>query len=160
MLVRTPDKKGAVSMATISLVDIYPTLLEYCNVPKPDQPLDGNSFTSLLKDPQAEWNIPSFTSFGINYSSVRSEKYRYIQYPDGSEELYDHRNDPHEFTNIADNPEMEAVKQKLAKYIPESWAESTGGRLEVHRDFDVVKRKVNKYHNHYEKYMKEKEAKK
>ena len=36
---------------------------------------------------------------------VRTERWRYIQYADGAEELYDHHHDPHEWTNLAAQPE-------------------------------------------------------
>jgi len=49
---------------------------------------------------------------------MRTDRWRYIRYADGSEELYDHANDPYEWTNLADNPEYAPIKQKLAAYLP------------------------------------------
>jgi hypothetical protein len=60
---------------------------------------------------------------------VPSRAAGFIRYPDGSEELYDHRTDPHQFTNLANQPEMKAAKEKLAKWMPKTWAKSLGGRL-------------------------------
>ncbi len=139
-LIRTPDKKEAESKATVSLIDIFPTLVDYCGINKPQHKLDGNSLMPIIENPNLKWDKPSFTSYGIEYSSVRNERYRYLRYPDGSEELYDHETDPNEWTNIASRSENEAIKKELSQYIPKDWAPSLGGRLEVPRDFDKVMR--------------------
>ena len=83
---------------------------------------------------------PGFSMYGVEYASIRTEQYRYIRYPDGVEELYDHTKDPFEFTNIAADPAMQNVKDELKKYIPKKWAPSTGGRLEVPRSMKDVMR--------------------
>jgi arylsulfatase A-like enzyme len=140
LIVKAPDIKPSVSEATVSLVDLYPTLIDYCSLKKPNQQMDGVSFKQLLKDPNAQWNQPSFTSYGIRYSSVRNKEYRYIQYPDSSEELYKYQADPLEFRNLADNLKYESIKQELKKFIPKQWHDSTGGRLEVPHDYDKVMR--------------------
>ncbi len=49
---------------------------------------------------------------------MRSEHYRYIRYADGSEELYDHRKDRNEWTNLAGNPEMAPVIAEHRKWLP------------------------------------------
>jgi hypothetical protein len=50
---------------------------------------------------------------------VRSERYRYIRYYDGSEELYDHDQDPGEWTNLAQDPAYATVKAELAEWLPD-----------------------------------------
>ena len=55
--------------------------------------------------------------------AVRDERFRYLRYGDGSEELYDHEDDPNEWTNRASDPKLEEVKQRLAKWIPKKWAQ-------------------------------------
>ena len=50
--------------------------------------------------------------------AVRSEKWRYIVYADGSEELYDMVNDPNEWTNIASKPENAAIIAEHRKWLP------------------------------------------
>jgi hypothetical protein len=49
---------------------------------------------------------------------VRSERFRYIRYEDGTEELYDHRRDPMEWTNLAGDSQYEEVKRELARWLP------------------------------------------
>jgi N-sulphoglucosamine sulphohydrolase, C-terminal len=51
---------------------------------------------------------------------VRTDRWRYIRYADGSEELYDHTNDPNEWTNLAGMPQYSSVKQQLAVHLPQT----------------------------------------
>ncbi|MCA9023492.1 MAG: DUF4976 domain-containing protein, partial [Planctomycetaceae bacterium] len=50
--------------------------------------------------------------------ALRDNQYRLIRYQDGSEELYDHKTDPMEWKNLADDPQYAEVKQRLAKSFP------------------------------------------
>ena len=50
--------------------------------------------------------------------AVRSERWRYIRYADGSEELYDHESDPNEWVNLAKKPDHEEVMEKHRKWLP------------------------------------------
>lgn len=129
-LVRLPDGKSYKCPQTISLVDIYPTLVEYCGLVPPRHKLDGQSFVSVLKNPGAKWDKPGFTFYGERYSSVRTERYRYIQYPDGSEELYDHSTDPYEIKNIAKAAGRQEEVRKMKAFIPQTFVKSVGGRHE------------------------------
>ena len=70
------------------------------------------------KNPKASWNKTSVTSFGYKNYGIRSERYRYIVYADGTEELYDHEKDKWEWRNLADNPEYAKVKKDMRKGIP------------------------------------------
>jgi len=113
----------------VSLVDLFPTLVQFCGLPMPKHMLEGRSLQPLLDRPATRWDRPVLTVYGEQCGSLRDETHRYIRYPDGIEELYDHRVDPHEWNNLAARPEMAAVKQRLAKWFPERWAKSLGGRL-------------------------------
>ncbi|MEX0321669.1 MAG: sulfatase [Puniceicoccaceae bacterium] len=108
------------------LIDIYPTLVDLCSLP-PKTGLDGVSLRSLLTVPDADWDRPTITTFGPNNHSIRSEHWRYIRYDDGSEELYDHRNDPRERVNLASNPEHRVLIEQLSKWIPDSNADIPPG---------------------------------
>jgi len=133
LYVRLPGGSAGTSTRTVSLVDLYPTLQELCGLPAPGHPLDGRSFAPLLRNPAAAWDRPSLTIYGKGNASVRDERYRYIRYRDGTEELYDHVTDPHEFTNLAQRPEAKAIIDRLAPRLPKAWAPSWGGRWEVDR---------------------------
>ena len=71
-----------------------------------------------MKDPKADWNDATVTTFGYKNYGVRSEQHRYIVYKDGSEELYDHSKDKWEWKNLAGNPEYAAIKKKMRKSLP------------------------------------------
>jgi arylsulfatase A-like enzyme len=102
----------------VSLLDLYPTLIDLCDLEPPPQKLEGNSFVDLLKNPGMKSKRVAITTQGMNNHSVRSRQHRYIQYADGTEELYDHKNDPHEWTNLASEKEHTKTKKRLAKFIP------------------------------------------
>lgn len=108
---------GLTSGRTVSLLDLYPTLIELCGLPARDG-LEGQSLVPLLVDPGAEWNRPVVTTHGRNNHAVRSERWRYIRYEDGSEELYDHDHDPWEWRNLADRVELSGMKTELKRWLP------------------------------------------
>lgn len=82
-----------------------------------DSELQGLSFRELLVNPNASWERPALTSTKAGNHTVRSERWRYIRYHDGSEELYDHTKDPNEWTNLADRPELHEIKVQHAQWI-------------------------------------------
>lgn len=101
----------------VSHTDIYPTLIELCGLSeKPELP--GTSLTPLLAEPTAAWNRPAVSTYGRKNHSVRTERWRFIQYADGSEELYDHQNDPMEWTNLANRPEHRDLIARLRRWLP------------------------------------------
>ena len=111
--------EGGRCLRVTSLVDIFPTLVELCGLSsKPD--LDGRSLIPLLRDPEASWDHPAITTYDFSEFSVRTENWRYTRYIDDSEELYDHRSDPREWTNLAHRPEYGEIKARLAAHIPSS----------------------------------------
>jgi arylsulfatase A-like enzyme len=107
----------------VGLIDLFPTLNELCALP-PVEKLDGTSLVPLLRDPEADWNRPALTTHGQGNHTVRTERWRYIRYADGGEELYDHEADPHEWTNLANRSEFDDVKTQLAAELPKSDAET------------------------------------
>jgi arylsulfatase A-like enzyme len=102
----------------VSLVDLYPTLLDLCGLPDYAL-LDGESLRPQLIDPDSPRKRPAYTINNGRHQSVRSKRWRYIRYSDGTEELYDHQNDPTEYHNLADHPEYEEVRRELAAAFPE-----------------------------------------
>jgi len=102
-----------------SFIDLFPTLNELCGLPQPVE-LEGTSLVPLLKDPDQTWERPALVTYLQGNHAVCNERWRYIRYADGGEELYDQENDPNEWTNLADKPEFTAVKAKLAKWLPKT----------------------------------------
>lgn len=109
-------RNGAVSGRPVNLLDIYPTLLELAGL-APQSGLDGRSLVPLLRNPDLPWQ-PTVTTYGRLNHAVRSEEFRYIRYADGSEELYDHRVDPMEWTNLAHDELYAEAKAELAEWLP------------------------------------------
>lgn len=100
------------------LLSIYPTLLELCNLPK-NKHNEGKSLLPLIKDPDSPWDHAAITTWGLKNHSVTTDQFRFIQYEDGSEELYDHQNDPNEWYNIAALAEHEDLLKELRKLLPQ-----------------------------------------
>ncbi len=108
---------GSYSKRIVNLIDIYPTLLELCNLPKNNKN-EGRSIVPLLSNPDVQWPYPTVTTMGYLNHTVRSEDWRYIQYEDGEEELYDHKNDPLELTNLANIKDFDIIKDELKNWMP------------------------------------------
>ncbi|MBM3813503.1 MAG: sulfatase [Acidimicrobiia bacterium] len=108
----------------VTMMEVYPTLNELCSL-SPRKELEGASLMPLLKNPQASWDRPALTTYFRNNHSLRSERWRYTRYADGGEELYDHQNDPQEWTNLASKPEFATVKGNLARWLPRVNAEDS-----------------------------------
>jgi arylsulfatase A-like enzyme len=120
------SKKQARSSRTVSLLDLYPTLIELCGLP-PRTDLDGRSIAPLVRNPEKEWPYPAVIThspswFGTNHA-VRNERYHYIRYQDGGEELYDIPVDPNGWTNLAQDPKHAQAKAELKKWMPKVNAE-------------------------------------
>jgi len=101
----------------VSLIDIYPTLIDVCGLQKKNG-LEGESLLPLLKNPRAKRQRPALTTYGRNNHSLRTQRWRYIRYADGTEELYDHDKDELEWTNLADRAEFSNIKKQLQKWLP------------------------------------------
>ena len=105
----------------VSLLDLYPTLIELAGL-EPRQGMDGQSIVPLLQQPDLPWSRPAVSTYGFQNHSIRTERWRYIRYHDGTEELYDHEVDPNEWTNLAVAPvaaQYREVIDQLARHLPE-----------------------------------------
>jgi arylsulfatase A-like enzyme len=108
---------GSRSSRAVSLMDIYPTLAELAGFASPAY-IEGQSLVPLLQDPDMEWDRPAVSTYPYNSHAVVNDRYRYIRYADGSEELYDFVEDPGEWHNLADDRSLRRVKRELANWIP------------------------------------------
>jgi arylsulfatase A-like enzyme len=124
MMMSGPGITPARCDRVVSLIDIYPTLIDWCGLSKREG-LEGRSLMPLLRNPSAKWDHPALTTYHRNNHSLRTERWRYIRYSDGGEELYDHDADPMEWTNLAGKPGMTAVTLELARHLPKVNAEDS-----------------------------------
>ena len=102
----------------MDLTSVYPTICELAGLPIPAH-VEGKSIKSLLVDSQAAWDHPAITTWHRNNHAIRTERWRYIRYADGSEELYDHDNDPYEWKNLANDSELQVTKDQLTSFLPQ-----------------------------------------
>lgn len=143
-------KPGTVCDQPVSLMDLYPTLVELTGFDPPAH-LDGESLVPQIKDPTTETD-PVVSSYMFTWTeepmighAVRSQRYRYIYYPEiNLEELYDHETDPQEWDNIAykeDNDQIiEEHRKVLLELLPElTWSEQTPDGYDVDEEGNIRK---------------------
>lgn len=112
------------------LLDIFPTLIDLCHLPPRDD-LDGHSLQPQLKNARADRPWPAITTHNHDNHGIRSKDFRFIQYADGTEELYDMRKDPNEWHNLADDPQHAAVLTEHRRWIPPSRPPAPGSRHRI-----------------------------
>jgi uncharacterized sulfatase len=124
LIIYDPRSKGdgRSSSRTVELVDLHPTLTDLCGIASPEK-LDGKSLRPLLENPSAEWTKPAYTQVSRGTPTVtgdtikkgqpvtmgrtvRTERWRYTEWNDGEagRQLYDHKTDPQELKNLAEDP--------------------------------------------------------
>lgn len=108
---------GATCDATVGLLDVYPTLVEVASLPVP-QKFDGLSLVPLFKNPDLRLDRAVISTWMPNNHCVIKDHWRYIHYKEGTEELYDTRSDPDQFTNLANDPNFASVKASLEELLP------------------------------------------
>jgi len=108
---------------TASLIDIFPTLTDLCDLADA-QNRDGTSLAPALKQPEsAQDRNVLLPGMKPNEYAIMNRDWRYIRYADGAEELYDLKTDPNEWENLAANPELAHVKKRLAESAPKTFAQ-------------------------------------
>ena len=118
--------KNARCASPVELLDLYPTLIEVCGLPARSG-LEGHSLVPQLKNAGAPRPWPALTTHNHDNHTVRDERWRYIRYADGSEELYEERADPNEWFNLARDPRHADTKRQLATWLPKSSAPPAPG---------------------------------
>ena len=123
------DAMGTDSSHVVELLDLYPTLVDYCGIDPPHR-LTGQSLRPILDATEiGEFSKPAFTQVtrggvGMGYS-VRTDRYRLIRWGldgEGGTELYEHPDDPNEYHNLAGNPANAALVQRLTDLLKTGFA--------------------------------------
>lgn len=116
--------EGVKSDVTVSLIDMYPSLVELCGLPQPDQSLEGKSLAATLANPAAAQDRNVFLPhMHPGEYAIINREWRYIRYGVDGEELYDLREDPNEWHNLASNGSFAGVKSEMAAAAPKVFAE-------------------------------------
>ncbi|MEM9643859.1 MAG: sulfatase-like hydrolase/transferase [Planctomycetota bacterium] len=120
---------GRTCKSPVSLVDLYPTLIDLCGLPKNEQ-LDGRSFAPLVNDPNVDWPYPAVITHSPHWfgpcHAVRSRDLHFIRYSDGGEDLYDTQADPHQWKNLANDTQFSDAKAALKKWLPKKTHRTSG----------------------------------
>lgn len=145
LIIRAPgvSKQDVMVEQPVSLVDLFPTLIELCGLPKETRlstqgvPLDGYSLVPFLKNADnAKWSGPAAALTAIHKwndpdpakqsYSLRSKDWRYIRYHNGDEELYHNAADRYEWTNLSAKPEYASVvtafRQEMDQRVYQTFA--------------------------------------
>ena len=108
--------------STVNSIDIYPTLIDVCNLPRIENQLAGNSLMPLLADVNSKWERTSISTFLPGNFTIHNNKWNFIKYLDGSHELYNIDEDENEFTNLADKQNYKEVIDSLSSFLPQTWS--------------------------------------
>jgi arylsulfatase A-like enzyme len=118
LIIKSPGGlKGQVTNTTVSLLDLYPTLIDLAGLPA-NATNEGESLKALLDGSSKTSGHVAITTYGHANHAIRDDRYRYIHFTDGSEELYDHQADPDEWVNLAGNADYDEIKQRLSQHLP------------------------------------------
>lgn len=126
LIIRVPGQRtaGAHCNALVEFVDIYPSLSQLCGLPLTDG-LEGRSFVPLIDKPDMPWHKPAFSEYpkgGNRGVAMRTDQFRYVEWRNKvgavvARELYDHKSDPQENQNVADDPAHSATIETLAAQV-------------------------------------------
>lgn len=119
LAISVPGMPVQQNLAPVSLLDLYPTLIDLCGLQPPDtHALDGINLAGIVAGRQQARGEPVLSTYGRGNHSLRDDRYRYIRYRNGDEEFYDEAGDSHEWTNLARDPRYAAAKAGLARWLP------------------------------------------
>jgi arylsulfatase A-like enzyme len=110
---------GALCTEPVELLDIYPTLIDLCHLSRRND-LEGHTLSPQIHNPSARRQWPAITSHNQGNHAVRTDRWRYIHYADGSQELYDMKTDPNEWNNLANDPKHAVLIAELRAWLPKT----------------------------------------
>ncbi|HSH20202.1 MAG TPA: sulfatase [Draconibacterium sp.] len=123
--------KGKVMQTPVEMLSIYPTLLELCGLPAYSRNEGLSLVPQMTNSDSGINNEVAITTYGMKNHAIRTIDFRYIQYEDGTEELYNHNSDPNEWYNIAGKNENLEIKREIKNYLP-----SVNVNWNIHSDYD------------------------
>ena len=139
LIVRVPTETPGLPTGTrsgtcpkpVSLLSLAPTVLELCGLP-PVKVHDGPSLIPLLSDPKEDWSHVAITHLGSPGSfGLSAERWRYIRYAGGGEELYNIETEPYEWRNLANQRDHQATLERLRALAPKKFAKFVQPKVET-----------------------------
>jgi iduronate 2-sulfatase len=118
LIIRMPGKKPAVCHSLVELLDLYPTLSNLCGLEVPKH-LQGKDISMMMTDPTKEVRSAAFSVNGKGFL-LREQDWAYIAYGkngQGDEELFDMKQDPKQFTNLAKDPKHAQIIARFQKQM-------------------------------------------
>ena len=126
LIISVPGKRPAVCHSLTELLDLYPTISKLCGVRVPAR-LQGKDISPMLEDPQYEVRHAAFSVAPMRQGFLlREDKWAYIQYKEDASdgiELFDTQKDPHQYDNLADDPEHQRLVGQFQRKLSEKLAE-------------------------------------
>lgn len=150
---RYPTSAGKRCATPVSLIDLFPTLLESTGIAIPND-TDGSNLSPLLADPSSVDAEPALTTWGRGNYSLRSSRWRYTRYFDGTEEFYDHQSDPNEWTNLAAQEAYQSEKERLQAFFPQAEAPLVLEGKALHNVVDADQPDLSKFKRLWDKMQK------
>jgi len=121
LIVKAPGMKGGQKTeALVEFIDLFPSFCELAGIPAPSH-LEGDSFVPVLSSPKKKWKEAAYSKMGDGWS-VRTQRYLYTEWINKQGEitnnmLYDHKKDPNENVNIANDPKMAKVVNEMKELL-------------------------------------------
>jgi arylsulfatase A-like enzyme len=116
IIVKAGQKQGDLCAEPVSLIDLYPTLIDMAGLPAKE--MDAKSIQNIVDQPAKPRDRTIFSYFDKGNFAIINKKWRLIRYEDGSQELYNRLSDPNEFKNLIHNPEYQTIIKDLETQIP------------------------------------------
>ena len=117
MIISVPGMKPGRTNSVTELMDIYPTLSSLLGIPAPES-VQGKNLVPVLKNPETKVRKAAL-SFNRGGHGLRSDRWAYLRYKNGDDELYDMEKDPEQFHNLAKNKEFTAIRNEMQSLLKE-----------------------------------------
>lgn len=117
--------RGRQSDALCYLLDVFPTLGEFCGVAAPDGS-EGRSLAPVIRGETSSHRDSIFTAYRHLHRAVRDDRWKLIAYTQiNKTQLFDLKNDPLEMNDLAGDPQSAGQIQRLTALL-EDWQKQLG----------------------------------
>ena len=116
LLMRGPGIRHGITVRDLTInADLAPTIAELAQA-RARRVMNGMSIISDTQHPDRELGRRLLIE-GNNFDAIRTARYKFVQYDDGEQELYDEQLDPYELQNQITNPAYAPVASILASEL-------------------------------------------